>query len=124
MNVFFTYTARYLAHYSDYGIMSAISPEYGYIPFGTLQSFADGTMDSSTGIPYFYIANVSDTYKNIAYNNSVSLSMTQAESSYCREKGYDPEEPLCARMILYGKVLIIITRALLRLERTMNSFCH
>lgn len=97
--------ARYLAHYSDYGIVSAISPEYGYIPFGTLQSFADGTMDQSTGIPYFYIANISDTYKNLAYNNSVSLSMTQAESSYCRDQGYDIEEPLCARMILYGKVV-------------------
>ena len=98
------FAARYLAHYSDYGIVSAISPEYGYIPFGTLQSFADGTMDQSTGIPYFYIANISDTYKNLAYNNTISFSMTQAESSYCRDQGYDIEEPLCARMILYGKV--------------------
>ncbi|KAI0241659.1 Protein CREG1 [Lamellibrachia satsuma] len=64
-------------------------------------------MDKSTGIPYFYIANISDTYKNLVYNNSVSLSMTQAESSYCREQGYDPEEPLCARMILYGKVVAV-----------------
>ena len=71
-----------------------------------MQSFADGPIGGSTGVPYFYIAEVSDTYNNVQYNNTVSFSMTQAESAYCREKGLDPEEPLCARVILYGKVKV------------------
>ena len=100
------FAARYLAHFADWGIVSAVSPAYQYIPFGTMQSFADGPLDGSTGVPYFYIAEISDTYKNVQYNNTVSFSMTQAESAYCREKGLDPEEPLCSRVILYGKVKV------------------
>ena len=96
--------ARYLAHYADWGVVSAISPEYNLMPFGTIQSFADGPLSNSTGTPYFYIADVSDTYKNIHFNNSVSMTISQAESQYCLDKKYDPEEPTCARLTLFGKV--------------------
>ena len=96
--------ARYLAHYAEWGVVSAVSPEYFLIPFGTLQSFADGPLNNSTGTPYFYIAQVSDTMHNIQYNNTVSFSVSQAQSDYCVNKAFDPEEPLCARLTLYGKV--------------------
>ena len=97
------FLARYVVHYADWSVISAISPEYK-MPFGTLQSYADGPLDNSTGIPFFYIAKVSDTYKNIAYNNTVSMTVTQNEGEYCKQKGWDPESPQCARVVLMGKV--------------------
>jgi hypothetical protein len=98
--------ARYLAHYADWGVVAAISPEYGFMPFGTIQSFADGPLGNSTGVPYFYVSVISDTYHNIQHNNSVSLTISQAESNYCEKMMYDPEEPLCARLTLFGKVCV------------------
>lgn len=100
----FLFAARYLSHFADWGVVAAVSPEYSLMPFGTIQSFADGTLKNSTGVPYFYISPMSDTYHNIQYNNSVALTISQAESDYCTKKGYDPEEPLCARLTLFGKV--------------------
>lgn len=96
--------ARYLAHYADWGAVAAISPEFNLIPFATVQSFADGTMKNSTGTPYFYISVMSDTYKNIQHNNSISLTISLAQSDYCSKKGLDPEEPPCARLTLFGKM--------------------
>ena len=42
--------------------------------------------------------------QNINYNNTVSLSVTQAMSDYCSKQDIDPEEPICARVTLTGKV--------------------
>lgn len=97
-------SARYLIHYADWGVVSALSPDYGYVPFGIVQSFADGPLNASTGIPYFYIASISDAHKNMAYNNTVSLAVSQAEDIYCAKMDLDPEEPLCSRVTLTGKV--------------------
>ena len=91
-------------HYANWGVFNAISPDFGYVPFGTVQSYVDGPLKNSTGSPYFYIASISDTYKNMKYNNSVSLTISQAESNYCADKKYDPEEPTCARVIVTGQV--------------------
>lgn len=84
---FLLFIARYLAHYSDWGIISAFSAEYGAIPFGTLQSFADGPINNSTGIPFFYVSPMSDTYKNAQFNSSISLTLTEASGSYCAAQG-------------------------------------
>jgi len=97
--------ARYLVHYGDWGVVSAINPEAGLAPFGTIQSYADGPINNSSGTPYFYIASISDTWKNINYNNTISLTISQAESSYCEAKGFDPEEPTCARITLTARMV-------------------
>jgi len=99
--------ARYLAHYSDWGVVSSISPDFNYVPFGTLQSFADGPMNNSSGTPYFYMADISDTRHNIEYNNTVSLFMSEAESPWCDKYEQDPEEPTCARLTLIGQVVAV-----------------
>ncbi|ELT96438.1 hypothetical protein CAPTEDRAFT_152010 [Capitella teleta] len=109
--------ARYLSHFADWGVVAAVSPEYSLMPFGTIQSFADGTLKNSTGVPYFYISPMSDTYHNIQYNNSVALTISQAESDYCTKKGYDPEEPLCARLTLFGKMEPVKNSAELKLAK-------
>ena len=38
------------------------------------------------------------------YNNSVSLTVSQAQSDYCEKERLDPEEPTCGRVIVTGKV--------------------
>ncbi len=103
------FLARYLVHYGDWGVLAAVSPEFGYAPFGTLQSFSDGTLNKSSGVPYFYVASVSDTYKNIQYNNTVSLTISLTESTYCEQQHLDPEEPPCSRVTLFGKVCVPLT---------------
>ena len=38
------------------------------------------------------------------YNNSISLTVSQAQSDYCEKERLDPEEPTCARVIVTGQV--------------------
>ena len=109
-------------HYAPWGIVSAISPEMDFVPYGTLQSFCDGPLSNSTGIPYFYMSVMSDTFKNINYNNSVSFSLSMAESEYCAAQGWDPEEPVCARVTLVGKVDLTTLKYFCRKLRAKGSF--
>ncbi|CAH1776041.1 unnamed protein product, partial [Owenia fusiformis] len=99
--------ARYLAHYADWCVVSSFSEDLGGVPFGELQSFADGTLDESSGTPYFYLAEVSTMLKNIKFNNSVSITVSQAQSDYCSKHQMDPELPTCSRVTLSGKMLAV-----------------
>ena len=47
---------------ADWGVISASSGIY-HQAFGTVVSFADGPVGESTGTPYFYIAEMSTTWK-------------------------------------------------------------
>merc|ERR1712126_365064 len=78
------------------------SPVYKQ-PFGTLISFADG----NTGVPYFYISPWSTTWKDIMFNNTISLTVSEAESDYCEGKGLDPMEPICGRIMVTGHMLLV-----------------
>lgn len=105
--------ARYVTKNAEWGIVSAYSPMYEQ-PFGTLQSFADG----GTGVPYFYISQWSTTWKNIVFNNTVSFTMSEAESEYCEGKGLDPMEPVCGRIMLTGHILPVVDREELDFARS------
>lgn len=37
----------------------------------------------------------------------VSLTLTLAQTPYCRVKGFDPEDPRCAQVILTGRFVIV-----------------
>lgn len=43
--------------------------------------------------------------QDLQVNPAASLSMTLAQTDYCRQQGFDPQSPLCARLILSGSVL-------------------
>ena len=74
MKLYFTYqlpltfmyhiSARYMVRNADWGVISASSGIY-HQAFGTVVSFADGPIGGSTGTPYFYIAEMSTTWKVI-----------------------------------------------------------
>nr|XP_019968131.1 PREDICTED: protein CREG1-like [Paralichthys olivaceus] len=38
-------------------------------------------------------------------NPAASLSMTLAQTDYCRQQSFDPQSPLCARVLLSGSVI-------------------
>uniref|UniRef100_A0A4W3GCT1 Cellular repressor of E1A stimulateds 1 n=1 Tax=Callorhinchus milii TaxID=7868 RepID=A0A4W3GCT1_CALMI len=41
----------------------------------------------------------------IQCNPTASMVMTLAETDYCRKHGYDPQSPLCCRVIFSGTVM-------------------
>ncbi|XP_068678823.1 protein CREG1-like [Montipora foliosa] len=98
-------TARYIVHNSLWGSVSTISKSLDGAPFSMVMSFSDGTVDNSTGIPYFYLSAFDPVAHNIKSNNLASFSISEAQSDYCKEHSWDPEEPLCSRVTLNGKLL-------------------
>ena len=101
---YFSSLARYIVHNTDWGSISTISVSLSGAPFGMAMSFSDGTVDNSTGVPYFYLAAADPIVHNIQSNQLASLSLSEAQSDYCKAHNWDPEEPLCSRVTLNGKV--------------------
>lgn len=57
------FSARYMVRNADWGVISANSAIYDQA-FGTVVSFADGAdATKGSGTPYFYIAEMSTTWK-------------------------------------------------------------
>lgn len=105
--------ARYVVHVSDWAAMATIStrsPTRG-MPFANVFSVCDGTRYRSTGIPYLYLTDMEISVQDLRVNNSASLTMSLAQTSFCRQRGYDPEDPLCAHVILSGRVLQVDEQA-------------
>ncbi|KAF0304582.1 Protein CREG1 [Amphibalanus amphitrite] len=99
--------ARYIVHVSDWAAMATIStrPPTRGMPFANVFSVCDGTRYRSTGVPYLYLTDMEISVKDLRVNNSASLTMSLAQTEFCRRRGYDPEDPLCAHVILTGRVL-------------------
>merc|ERR1711911_530468 len=97
--------ARYVLHASEWTSMSTISthePLVGY-PFVNVFSVSDGPLGNSTGIPYFYVTDMEISMQDLKVDPRASITLSLAQSDYCREKGYDPESPLCAHIICTGE---------------------
>ncbi|XP_041930234.1 protein CREG2 [Alosa sapidissima] len=100
-------TARYIAHYSDWGHLATISTQEKIkgLPFGNIFSISDGPLDNSTGVPYFYVTPMDNTVSDIRNFPFASLTFSEAEGDFCREMVYDPEDPRCARLTLTGRMV-------------------
>ena len=101
--------ARYIVHNTDWGTVSTLSVKLKGVPFGTPESFCDGPLDNSTGVPYFYLTPDSLTVKDARANPSMSLTLSEAQTGYCVKRKWDPEDPQCGRVCLSGKVEIVVT---------------
>jgi len=99
--------SRYVCHYSDWLAMATISTRGSLsgTPFANIFSYSDGTMDKSTGIPYFYLTNMDMSTKDLQKNPQASVTISLAQSGYCRAHSLDPEDPRCAHVILAGDVI-------------------
>jgi len=105
-------TARFMVHEMDWAVLSTLSTMIGQegTPFGNPISVSDGATNSTgTGIPYFYATLLDQSMQDIfnvslsnVNNSMVSLTFSEAQTSYCTEKVYDPEDPRCARLVLTG----------------------
>jgi len=100
-------TARYVVHKSDWGVIGTISTHFGRqgLPFTNVMSFCDGPLDNSTGIPYAYVVDLDVSMQDVKKNDNVSVTLTEMETEYCLSKHYDAEDPRCARVTLFGKLL-------------------
>ena len=122
-------TARWMVHSLDWGVVSTISSRLGGddegshrrpVPFGNVYSFVDGSCDKATGVPYLYGTYMDQSFADTKSNDMVSLTLSESSlSSVCpRESGDldscmlgtkygDPENPVCARLTLTGKLVAL-----------------
>ncbi|XP_042260232.1 protein CREG1 [Thunnus maccoyii] len=99
--------ARFIAHQCDWASMATISTHKPVVgqPFSNVFSVSDGLHGSSTGVPYMYLTRMEISVQDLEANPAASLSMSLAQTDYCRQQGFDPQSPLCAHIILSGSVL-------------------
>lgn len=101
--------ARYIVHNSDWCSVSHISLQTnttGY-PMARDYSFSDGWEGFSTGIPYFYITFMDREIQDLDKDGRCSVTISLAQSDYCKQKDFDPEDPRCAQVILTGRFLFV-----------------
>jgi len=103
-------TARFVTHISDWGSLATIAshdPIKGY-PFAKVFSISDGVLGkSSTGVPYFYMTPMDVSAQDVAADPHVTLSLSEAQSDICKEEEEDPQSPICAKVMLTGKIVKI-----------------
>ncbi|CAK6980432.1 protein CREG1 [Scomber scombrus] len=99
--------ARFITHQCDWASMATISTHQPIVgkPFSNLFSVSDGPLGRSTGVPFFYLTRMEVSVQDLQVNPAASLSMSLAQTHYCKQEGFDPQSPLCAHIILSGSVL-------------------
>ncbi|XP_018307416.1 protein CREG1 [Mycetomoellerius zeteki] len=98
--------ARYIVNQADWGAVATIStrkdvPDF---PVANLISIADGPVGDGTGIPYMYLTPLDYTAQDLAKDHRATVFVSLAQGNYCKDKGYDPMDPRCARVLLTGKI--------------------
>ncbi|GAB5358445.1 hypothetical protein AAMO2058_000458100 [Amorphochlora amoebiformis] len=101
-------TARWVVHNATYGVLSTTSVHLNGTAFGNVQSFVDGDMSFSSGIPYFYVSEMDVSQEDIKANPKVSFTVSEVNVGYCAQQKWDPEDPRCAKVVLTG-VMVTIT---------------
>lgn len=99
--------ARFVTHLCDWASLATVSsrdPVVGQ-PFSNVFSISDGPIAQSSGTPYMYLTHMEISVQDLQVSPVSSMSMSLAQTDYCRESGYDPQSPLCAHIILSGSVL-------------------
>ncbi|MBA0726229.1 hypothetical protein Golax_002071 [Gossypium laxum] len=85
--------ARWLVSHSSWGILRNVV------------SFSDGVVDKSTGIPYFYLTTLDPTARNALKDHRSSLTISENPLGTCGNA--DPENPVCAKITLTGKLVLL-----------------
>ncbi|XP_048351509.1 protein CREG1 [Sphaerodactylus townsendi] len=98
--------ARFVAHACDWGALATLStqPQVQGQPFANVFSISDGELSKGTGVPYMYLTPLEISVKDLQVNGNASLTLSLAQTSYCKDKHYDPQSPLCAHVIFCGVV--------------------
>ncbi|KAK4881363.1 hypothetical protein RN001_004682 [Aquatica leii] len=97
--------ARYIMHSVGWATISSIStmPEIKSFPYANLEEMVDGLDDKGNGVPYFYVAVYDPLTIDTEQDNRCTLVASLAESSWCKEKNFEEEDPRCARVMISGR---------------------
>lgn len=98
--------ARFVVNRCDWASMATISthdPVKGQ-PFSNAFSISDGPPGNGSGTPYLYLTHMEISVQDLQVNPQASMSVSLAQTPFCKHKGYDPQSPLCAHIILSGSV--------------------
>lgn len=102
--------ARFLVHKSNWTSMASLSIAddiKGY-PVASVVSVADSAWGGkSSGGIYFYMSDLSFTWKNIQASNRVTALFSEDQDLACTSIGRDPMEPTCARAIISGQLELV-----------------
>ncbi|KPP74386.1 hypothetical protein Z043_106457 [Scleropages formosus] len=99
--------ARFVANQCDWASVATISthePVKGQ-PFSNTFSVSDGPVGGGGGVPYLYLTRMEISVQDLQVNPQASLSMSLAQTDFCKKQGYDPQSPLCAHVIFSGSIL-------------------
>uniref|UniRef100_G3SM52 Cellular repressor of E1A stimulateds 1 n=1 Tax=Loxodonta africana TaxID=9785 RepID=G3SM52_LOXAF len=98
--------ARFVAHLCDWGALATISTVQAVRgrPFANVFSLSDGPPGAGSGVPYFYLSPLQLSVGDLQENPYASLTMSLAQTDFCRKHGFDPQSPLCAHIMLSGSV--------------------
>ncbi|XP_078089088.1 protein CREG1 [Mustelus asterias] len=101
--------ARYIVHACDWGSVATISthPPVTGRPFSNIFSVSDGPLGKGSGQPYLYLTPLEISVQDMEVNAEASLAMSLAETDYCRKQKFDPQSPLCCRVILSGTIMTV-----------------
>ncbi|XP_028810797.1 protein CREG1 [Denticeps clupeoides] len=99
--------ARFVVNQCDWASMATIATRAPVVgqPFSNAFSTSDGAVGSGSGVPYMYLTRLEISVQDLQVNPQASLSMSLAQTDFCRQQGYDPQSPLCAHVILSGSVV-------------------
>ncbi|NXK74823.1 CREG1 protein, partial [Amazona guildingii] len=101
--------ARFVLHACDWGALATLSAQEGLrgYPFANIFSLSDGPPGplSGSGVPYFYLTELEISVQDLEINSNASLTVSLAQTPYCKKHKYDPQNPLCAHIIFSGNVV-------------------
>ncbi|KAL4377764.1 hypothetical protein GQ457_02G020000 [Hibiscus cannabinus] len=97
--------ARWLVSQTTWGVLNTLSIELEGAPFGNVVSFSDGVPGNSTGVPYFYLTTLDPTARNALKDHRSSITISEYPLGTCGK--VDPENPVCAKITLTGKLVPI-----------------
>lgn len=91
------------------GTISTLKSISGF-PMVNIISVADSAKDEpSTGHIYFYLTNLDYTGQDLMKNNKLTVMFTNDQDLECSKNGVDPMEPTCARIMISGSAVEVIS---------------
>lgn len=100
--------ARYLVHKAEWvsmGSLSTVEAIKGY-PMVNIIAVADSARgEKSTGTLYFYLTMLDYTAQDLSKDNRLTVLLSMDQDLYCSQRGVDPMEPTCARIMISGRAV-------------------
>ncbi|XP_001600211.1 protein CREG1 [Nasonia vitripennis] len=98
--------ARYIVNEAEWTSIATISVRENTknYPFVNLVSLSDGLKGQGSGVPYIFVTPLDFTGQDLIKDQRVTMLMSLAQGDWCNQKGYDPMDPRCARVVLSGKI--------------------